>query len=43
MCIVAERYASSGMILQEGDRERLVKLPGRDLHSCRETALTLAR
>lgn len=39
MRIMAERYVSDSMILQEGDRERLVKMPGRDLHSHRETAL----
>lgn len=39
MRIMAERYVSDGMIPQEGDRERLIKMPGRDLHSYRETAL----
>jgi len=39
MRIMAERYVSDSMILQEGDRERLIKMPGRDLHSYRETAL----
>ncbi|WIM54674.1 hypothetical protein [Pantoea anthophila] len=43
MRIMAERYVSDGMIPQEGDRERLVKMPGRDLHSYRETILALAR
>jgi len=42
MRIMTERYISDGMIPQEGDHERLVKLPGRDLHSYRETALALA-
>ncbi len=42
MRIMAEPYVSDGMILQEGDRERLVKMPGRDLHSYRETALAQA-
>ncbi|MEB6225217.1 NmrA family NAD(P)-binding protein [Pantoea anthophila] len=42
MRIMAERYVSDGMIPQEGDRERLVKMPGRNLHSYRETALALA-
>lgn len=32
-------YVSDGMIPPEGDRERLVKMPGRNLHSYRETAL----
>jgi len=39
MRIMAERYVSDGMIPQEGDRERLVKMPGRNLQSYRETAL----
>jgi len=41
MRIMAERYVSDGMIPQEGDRKRLVKMPGRNLHSYRETALAL--
>lgn len=42
MRIMSERYVSDGIISQEGDRERLIKMPGRDLHSYRETALALA-
>lgn len=42
MRLMAERYASDGMLPQEGDRERLVTLPGRPLHNYRDfiTALT---
>ncbi len=42
MRIMAERYVSDGMISQEGDHEHLIKMPGRDLHSYRETVLALA-
>ena len=42
MRIMAERYVSDGIIPPEGDHERLVKMPGRDLHSYRKTALALA-
>ncbi|WP_336749905.1 NmrA/HSCARG family protein [Pantoea vagans] len=42
MRIMAERYVSDGMIPQDGDRERLVKMLGRELHSYRETASALA-
>ncbi|EJL93244.1 SDR family oxidoreductase [Pantoea sp. GM01] len=42
MRIMAERYVSDGMIPQDGDRERLVRMLGRDLHSYRETASALA-
>jgi uncharacterized protein YbjT (DUF2867 family) len=33
MRLMAERYVSDGMIPAEGDRERLVKMLGRPLHS----------
>ena len=36
MRLMAERYVSDGMIPQEGDRERLVTLPGRPLHTYRD-------
>jgi len=42
MRLMAERYVSDGMIPQAGDRERLVKLLGRPLHSYRETAVRIA-
>lgn len=36
MRVMAERYVSDGMVPQEGDRERLVKILGRPLHSYRD-------
>lgn len=42
MRLMAERYVSDGMIPQNGDRERLVNMLGRPLHSYRETALLIA-
>ncbi|WP_128292547.1 NmrA/HSCARG family protein [Afifella aestuarii] len=42
MRLMAERYVSDGMIPDEGDRERLVALLGRPLHSYREAAVALA-
>lgn len=42
MRLMAERYVSEGMIPQDGDRERLVNLLGRPLHSYRETAVGIA-
>lgn len=41
MRLMAERYVSDGMIPQEGDRERLVTLPGRPLHTYRDFISTL--
>jgi len=42
MRLMAERFVSDGMIPQDGDRERLVNLLGRPLHSYRETAVRIA-
>lgn len=42
MRLMAERYVSDGMIPQDGDRERSVKLLGRPLHSYRKTAARIA-
>lgn len=42
MRLMAERYVSDGMIPGEGDRERLVSILRRPLHSYSETARTLA-
>lgn len=42
MRLMAERYVSDGMIPQDGDRERLMNLLGRPLHSYRETAVQIA-
>ncbi|NEG64998.1 NmrA family transcriptional regulator (plasmid) [Pantoea agglomerans] len=42
MRLMAERYASDGMLPQEGDRERLVTLPGRPLHNYRDFIIALA-
>jgi uncharacterized protein YbjT (DUF2867 family) len=42
MRLMAERYVSDGMIPDQGDRERLVGILGRPLHSYVETARTLA-
>ena len=42
MRLMAERYVSNGMIPQDGDRERLVNMLGRPLHSYRETAVRIA-
>ena len=42
MRLMAERYVSDGMLPQPGDRERLVKILGRPLHSYREFAEGLA-
>ena len=42
MRLMAERYVSDGMIPQEGDRERLVTLPGRPLHTYRDFITALA-
>lgn len=43
MRVMAERYVSDGMIPRDGDREGLVSILGRELHSYRETAEALAR
>jgi uncharacterized protein YbjT (DUF2867 family) len=42
MRLMAERYVSDGMVPEDGDVERLVKLLGRPLHSYREFAAKLA-
>jgi uncharacterized protein YbjT (DUF2867 family) len=42
MRLMAERYVSDGMIPLAGDRERLMNLLGRPLHSYRETAVRIA-
>lgn len=42
MRVMAERYVSDGMIPQEGDRERLVKILGRPLHSYRDFVVKVA-
>lgn len=42
MRLMAERYVSDGMIPEEGDIERLVKILGRPLHSYHEVAKSLA-
>jgi uncharacterized protein YbjT (DUF2867 family) len=42
MRVMAERYVSDGMVPQEGDRERLVKMLGRPLRSYRDFAAALA-
>lgn len=42
MRVMAERYVSDGMIPREGDRERLVKILGRPLHSYRDFVAKLA-
>jgi len=42
MRLMAERYVSDGMLPQEGDRERLVTLPGRLLHTYRDFITALA-
>jgi len=42
MRLMAERYVSDGMIPEKGDRERLVALLGRPLHSYRDFARALA-
>jgi len=42
MRLMAERYVSDGMIPHDGDRERLVNLLGRPLHSYREAAVRIA-
>lgn len=42
MRLMAERYVSDGMIPSEDDRERLVSLLGRPLHTYRNFAATLA-
>ena len=42
MRLMAERYVSDGMIPQEGDRERLVTLLGRPLHTYRDFITALA-
>lgn len=42
MRIMAERYVSDGMVPQDGDRERLKTILGRDLHAYREMASALA-
>lgn len=41
MRLMADRYVSDGMIPHAGDRERLVKLLGRPLHSYREAAVRI--
>ena len=42
MRVMAERYVSDGMIPREGDRERLVKILGRPLHSYRDFVAKVA-
>ncbi|MGC0992112.1 NmrA family transcriptional regulator [Pantoea agglomerans] len=42
MRLMAERYASDRMLPQEGDRVRLVTLPGRPLHNYRDFITALA-
>jgi len=42
MRLMAERYVSDGMLPQDGDRERLVTLPGRPLHTYRDFITALA-
>lgn len=42
MRLMAERYVSDGMIPEDGDVERLVRILGRPLHSYSETARILA-
>lgn len=42
MRLMAERYVSHGMLPQEGDRERLVTLLGRPLHTYRDFVTSLA-
>lgn len=42
MRLMAERFVSDGMLPQEGDRERLVTLPGRPLHTYRDFITALA-
>src|ERR1700730_10308614 len=42
MRLMAERYVSDGMIPDDGDVERLVKMLGRPLHSCRDVARGMA-
>jgi uncharacterized protein YbjT (DUF2867 family) len=42
MRLMAERYVNDGMIPQDGDRERLVNMLDRPLHSYRETAVRIA-
>ncbi|WP_420480230.1 SDR family oxidoreductase [Brevundimonas sp. FT23028] len=42
MRLMAERYVSDGMVPNPGDRERLVEMLGRPLHSYRELATRLA-
>ncbi|KER80815.1 SDR family oxidoreductase [Xanthomonas arboricola] len=41
MRVMAERYVSHGMVPQEGDRERLVEILGRPLHSYRSFVASL--
>ncbi len=41
MRLMAERYVSDGMLPQPGDRERLVQMLGRPLHSYRDFARSL--
>ncbi|MDH4762192.1 uncharacterized protein YbjT (DUF2867 family) [Pseudomonas oryzihabitans] len=41
MRLMAERYVSDGMLPEPGDRERLVRLLGRPLHSYRDFARAL--
>jgi len=42
MRLMAERYVSEGMIPRDGDRERLVALLGRPLHTYRDFVAALA-
>ncbi|WP_039054986.1 NmrA family NAD(P)-binding protein [Enterobacter sp. Bisph1] len=42
MRLMAERYVSHGMLPQEGDRERLVTLLGRPLHTYRDFVMALS-
>ncbi len=42
MRLMAERYVSHGMLPQEGDRERLVTLLGRPLHTYRDFVTALS-
>lgn len=43
MRVMAERYVSHGMVPQEGDRERLVGMLGRPLHSYRSFVASLTQ
>jgi hypothetical protein len=42
MRLMAACYVSDGMIPNDGDRERLIAMLGRPLHSYQETAIALS-